>query len=155
LSPGLFYVKNAFAVASAPLEVLISLLYWGLRAIDPKLVVPPTAPPLAPIADFGFHVVPSAAVVVDILFFSPPWTINVLPSIGISGGIALVYWFWVEECNKRNGFYPYPLFDQAGHGGRVGLFTMSAVILTAAIIGLRLSHGVVNGSEVPGHVKKA
>jgi len=40
LSPRLFLVKNILSVCSAPLEVLISTLYWSLRAIDPKLVVP-------------------------------------------------------------------------------------------------------------------
>lgn len=30
----LFQAKNALSVASAPMEVLISLLYWGLRAVS-------------------------------------------------------------------------------------------------------------------------
>lgn len=34
LNPKLFLIKNALAVASAPLEVLISLLYWGLTAVS-------------------------------------------------------------------------------------------------------------------------
>ncbi|MCJ1322739.1 hypothetical protein MMC15_008089 [Xylographa vitiligo] len=29
----LFAVKNALSVCSAPLEILISLLYWGIRAV--------------------------------------------------------------------------------------------------------------------------
>lgn len=33
LNHALFEVKNALSVASAPMEVLISLLYWGLRAV--------------------------------------------------------------------------------------------------------------------------
>lgn len=33
LSRKLFLAKNALSVASAPLEVLISVLYWGLRAV--------------------------------------------------------------------------------------------------------------------------
>ncbi|KAI9832422.1 MAG: hypothetical protein M1819_004411 [Sarea resinae] len=40
LSPRLFLVKNALSVTSAPLEVLITLLYWGIRSIDKKLVMP-------------------------------------------------------------------------------------------------------------------
>jgi hypothetical protein len=40
LSPRLFHIKNLLSMCSAPLECLISTLYWGLRAIDPKLVVP-------------------------------------------------------------------------------------------------------------------
>jgi hypothetical protein len=41
LDPRLFAVKNVLALCSAPLEVLISLLYWGISAIDKTLVVPP------------------------------------------------------------------------------------------------------------------
>jgi hypothetical protein len=33
LSRRLFLVKNALTVCIAPLEVLISLLYWGIRAV--------------------------------------------------------------------------------------------------------------------------
>jgi hypothetical protein len=40
LSPRLFRIKNVLSMCSAPLECLISALYWGLRAIDPALVVP-------------------------------------------------------------------------------------------------------------------
>ena len=32
-SSTLFQVQNALSVASAPMEVLISILYWGLRAV--------------------------------------------------------------------------------------------------------------------------
>ena len=35
LNHALFQVKNALSVASAPMEVLISLLYWSLRAVWP------------------------------------------------------------------------------------------------------------------------
>ena len=40
LSPRLFHVKNVLSMCAAPLECLVSGLYWGLRAIDPRLVVP-------------------------------------------------------------------------------------------------------------------
>ncbi|KAF2669509.1 hypothetical protein BT63DRAFT_455491 [Microthyrium microscopicum] len=154
LSPALFSIKNALSIASAPLEILISLLYWSLRAIDPKLVVPEFAPPLAPIADIGFHLVPSIVMLIDILFLSPPWTIATVPAIGLSSIIAIVYWFWVEECAKHNGFYPYPLFDEVGHNGRVALFIMSAVIMTTGTWSLKKVFGRLNGREVPGRVKK-
>ena len=49
LSPRLFAIKNVLSVCSAPLEVLVSVLYWGLCAIDRSLVVPPElALPLLP-----------------------------------------------------------------------------------------------------------
>ena len=40
-SQTLFNVKNGLSICSAPMEVLISLLYWGLRVIDKSLVQPP------------------------------------------------------------------------------------------------------------------
>ncbi len=36
LSPRLFLIKNALSVCSAPLEILISVLYWSLRAVCPQ-----------------------------------------------------------------------------------------------------------------------
>ena len=54
LSPSLFRVKNSLAVCSAPLEVLITILFWGLCAIDKSLVFPPDAE-LDFIPNFGFH----------------------------------------------------------------------------------------------------
>jgi hypothetical protein len=40
LSQPMFRMKNVLSMCSAPLECLISTLYWGLRAVDPTLVVP-------------------------------------------------------------------------------------------------------------------
>lgn len=37
LSKRLFAIKNALAVVCGPIEVLISLLYWGLRAVSTVL----------------------------------------------------------------------------------------------------------------------
>jgi FAR-17a/AIG1-like protein len=121
--------------------------------IDPKLVLPEWAPPLNPLADLGFHLVPSVVMILDILFFSPPWTIGTFPAIGLTSSIAVVYWFWVEECYRYNGFYPYPIFDEAGYYGRLGLFTMSAVTMWLGIWAMRGLHGALNGKEIPGRVK--
>ena len=35
LSRRIFLAKNALSFCSAPLEVLIALLYWGLRVVGP------------------------------------------------------------------------------------------------------------------------
>ena len=115
LSHTLFSIKNTLSVASAPMECLISLLYWGLRAIDPKLVLPDWAPPLPFAADCSFHAIPAIALAVDLLFFSPPWTIAFLPALGLSGVIAFGYWFWIEKCYEVNKFYPYPV--SSNHSG--------------------------------------
>jgi len=102
LSPKLFLIKNTLSLCSAPVEVLISILYWGLCAIDRSLVVPPGVR-LAPLADIGFHAVPSILLVIDLLFLSPPWTINALPAMGLSSVLAVGYWAWLEQCYKHNG----------------------------------------------------
>jgi len=102
LSPKLFAIKNTLSLCSAPLEVLISILYWGICAIDRKLVVPAEIH-LAPLADVGFHAAPAILLVIDLLFLSPPWTIKALPAMGLSSGLAVAYWAWVEQCYKNNG----------------------------------------------------
>ena len=161
-------------MASAPIECLISILYWGLRAvsssktkhlslqdhkkrkqranthlkIDTSLVLPPWAPILLLRDDLSFHFAPAFALTLDLLFFSPPYTIAVLPALGLSGVIAFGYWFWIEHLFKYNQFYPYPIFDVLSTGGRVGLFAASAGLMALATGGLVWLYGVVNGREV-------
>ncbi|KAL2001089.1 hypothetical protein VTN02DRAFT_2238 [Thermoascus thermophilus] len=148
LSPRLFLVKNLLSVCSAPMEVLISILYWGLRMIDTGLVVPDWA--YVPLhADLSFHAFPSIIMLVDLLFLSPPWTITVLPALGLSGGIAFGYWFWIERCYAHNGWYPYPIFEKLPTPGRVGLFAMSAVTMALSTSVLKWLYGRVNGFGTP------
>ncbi|KAK5107975.1 hypothetical protein LTR62_000520 [Meristemomyces frigidus] len=147
MSPRLFAFKNALSVASAPMECLISMLYWGLRAIDPKLVLPDWAPPLPLLTDLGFHAVPAVSLVIDLLFFSPPYTIAFAPSLGLSGCIAFGYWFWIERCYQYNQFYPYPIFNLLSTGERIGLFVGSAVLMTLSTGALIWAYQLVNGRE--------
>lgn len=54
LSSTLFNAKNVISVGSTPLEVLVSILYWGITLIDKRLLVPEEYQlPFWP--DFGFH----------------------------------------------------------------------------------------------------
>jgi len=159
LSPQLFLVKNLLSVCSAPLECLISALYWGLSAIDRKLLVPEEFElPLLP--DLGFHAIPSILLVVDLLLLSPPWTITALPAIGLSAAIAFAYWFWIELCYQNNGWYPYPLFDLLDTTQRIGLFSASALLMAASTAVLKWLYGRINGYGArttpharPGNVK--
>jgi hypothetical protein len=102
LSPRLFLIKNSLSLCSAPLEVLISILYWGISAIDKRLLVPPGVS-LSVWADVGFHAVPSILLTIDLLLLSPPWTIHALPAMGLSSVLAVTYWAWVERCYQFNG----------------------------------------------------
>ncbi|KIX94043.1 uncharacterized protein Z520_10380 [Fonsecaea multimorphosa CBS 102226] len=157
LSPRLFAAKNVLSMCSAPMEVLVSTLYWGLRAIDPQLVVPKELELPLP-ADVSFHLTPSALLLVDLLLFSPPWTITVLPAILLSTVIAFLYWFWIELCYSYNGFYPYPLFGMLDQTQRAGLFGLSAVVMAGNTVMLKWLYSYLHGfqktgSERPGKVK--
>jgi len=161
LSPRLFLAKNGLSVASAPLEVLISILYWGIRSIDRKLVMPDWVR-LDPRADIGFHAMPAIMLVLDLLFLSPPWTITALPSIGVSGMLAFAYWFWIEQCYQHNGWYPYPLFEALTTPWRAVLFAFSAIVMTLSTVTLKWLYGRVNGYGTdsgprarPGAVKRS
>ncbi|PYH99908.1 hypothetical protein BO71DRAFT_393875 [Aspergillus ellipticus CBS 707.79] len=144
LSARLFLAKNILSTCSAPMEVLISILYWGLRVIDKRLVVPDWA--IIPLhADIGFHAVPSVVLLIDLLFLSPPWTISIAPALGLSSAIALGYWVWIERCFQYNGWYPYPIFEVAGFAGRVGIFALSAVVMALSTRSLKWLYSCVNG----------
>ncbi|BCS18896.1 putative integral membrane protein [Aspergillus puulaauensis] len=148
LSPRLFLLKNLLSICSAPMEVLISILYWSLRLIDERLVIPDWA--VIPMrADISFHAIPSIVFLIDLLFLSPPWTITIGPALGLSSTIAVSYWFWVERCSQLNGWYPYPIFEQVPFEGRVGLFVLSAVVMALSTATLKWLHGRVNGFGTP------
>jgi len=88
--------------------------------IDEKLVLPDWATPLPTHTDLSFHLFPALSLTLDLLFFSPPYTIAFLPALTLSLGIAFGYWFWIERCFAVNGYYPYPLFEILTVGQRVG-----------------------------------
>jgi len=148
LSTRLYTLKNILSVGSSPLACLISLLYWGLRAIDVRLVLPDWAPRLALETDLSFHAVPAISLIIDLLLFSPPYGISALPTLALSSFIAISYWFWTEECYRHNGFYAYPIFDEAGYYGRMALFAGSAATMTFSTFCLQWMYATVNGRDM-------
>jgi len=147
LSARLFSYKNALSVASAPMEILISLLYWGLKTFDERLVLPDWAPRLSLTDDFSFHAIPALALAIDLLFFSPPYSVSAIPAFGLSSVIAVGYWFWIEQCFQHNGFYPYPIFEVLDLYGRIGLFAGSAIVMSVSTLTLKWLYSTVNGRE--------
>ena len=96
-------------------------------------------------ADLSFHLFPPLFLSVDFLLLSPPWTITARNAMALSTTLAFGYWFWVEQCYKHNGYYPYPLFDQVSLAGRIGLFILSATVMTGSTITLKLLYAAMNG----------
>lgn len=152
-SQSLFRAKNYLALVAAPIEIVISILYWGLRSIDETLVIPPDLPRPPLSADIGFHLTPAVLLSFDNLFLSPPWPtapINPLASmitLVMSTVIAFLYWFWIELCYSHNGFYPYPIFALLTTPQRIGLFAASGITMWAAGSALRWLYRVLNGVE--------
>ncbi|KAI5287224.1 hypothetical protein KEM52_001699 [Ascosphaera acerosa] len=147
LSRRLFRLKNAVAVVSTPLEALISMLYWGLVLLNEDLVKPANGPRIPLAADLGLHAAPTIFLIIDLLAFSPPWTINFATALTTSAFAATGYWFWVEHCFRMNGWYPYPIFMMLQTAQRVGLFGVSALVMAACTLGLKGLYATINGGR--------
>lgn len=76
-----------------------------------------------------------------------------IPSIGLSSAIAVVYYFWVQQCYEHNGYWPYPIFDEVGPQGRLALFAGSAAVMTLSSLSLKWVYSVVNGREMDSRQK--
>ncbi|PSR99420.1 FAR-17a/AIG1-like protein [Coniella lustricola] len=146
LNKTLFRAKNIVSVCSTPLEVLISILYWGISLIDKRLLFPEELQlPLLP--DLGFHAMPAFMLVLDLLFFSPPWTIKFQGAVMLSTAIAFAYWAWIEYCFSYNQTYPYPIFTVLSTPQRIMLFVGSGVTCALSTMGLKWLYGKVNGID--------
>jgi hypothetical protein len=106
LSDYFFTAKNYLSLVAAPIEIVISILYWGLRLIDTGLVIPPDMP-LPPLsADLCFHLVPAVVLTIDAILLSPPWPSSPvnpqapLLTLGVSTGVAFAYWWWIVSTSQ-------------------------------------------------------
>ncbi|KAJ4370520.1 hypothetical protein N0V83_005041 [Neocucurbitaria cava] len=155
-----YTLKNYLALVAAPLEIVISLLYWGLRAIDDALVVPPDLPMPPLLYDLGYHLVPAVVLTLDAILLSPPWpTMPMNPQAPMimlvtSTAVAFAYWWWVEICYSYNGYYPYPLFGVLTTLQRVGLFVLSGITMWVVGGALRALYAWVNGYESVEELEK-
>ena len=112
--------------------------------IDKNLVFPEWAQ-LPLMADLSFHLFPPIFLTIDFLLLSPPWNISARNALALSTSIAFGYWFWVEQCYSHNNFYPYPIFDEVNLMGRIGLFCLSAVVMTGSTVALKRVYASLNG----------
>ena len=136
-------MKEAISCVAAPAEILVTSLYFGLRAISSDLVIPEWARlPLT--LDLSLHLAPTIFQLVDFLYFSPQWNISERQALRLSIILACLYWLWIERCRRMNGFYAYPIFDEAGLLGRIGLFSMSAVLMAGNTVILKRLHGLLH-----------
>ncbi|KAG9253271.1 FAR-17a/AIG1-like protein [Emericellopsis atlantica] len=146
LAPVFFKAKNIISIVATPLEVVISILYWGLHLINPELLFVDNMR-LPVLTDMGFHLAPSVFLTLDLVLLSPPWTIPAYGIMAMSTGLALSYWYWIELCFSHNGWYPYPIFGLLNTMQRALLFTFAAFLSTVSSMMLKWVYGKVNGYE--------
>jgi hypothetical protein len=103
-SEQLFALKSILSVCATPLEVLVSILYWPLRAFDKSLVMPP-GHELPFIPDFGFHAVPAILLTLDFMLLSPPWPIKAYNAMTLDSVLVFLYWGWIEYCFSVNRWW--------------------------------------------------
>uniref|UniRef100_A0A060TGS5 ARAD1D33066p n=1 Tax=Blastobotrys adeninivorans TaxID=409370 RepID=A0A060TGS5_BLAAD len=138
-------IKAYMDLIAAPLEVLISVGYWGIVAYDRKLLMDPEIAPIPPLMfDIFLHALPAVSEIIDVLVFAPRWTksYEVLPLFfAVAGG----YWSWVHLTFEKNGFFPYPLFAIVDTPGRAGIFTFATLFVSVVYGLLKRLQNVVRG----------
>lgn len=146
-SPLCFTLKNYLSLVAAPIEIVISILYWGLRAIDDALIVPADLPMPPVLYDIGFHLIPAVVLTLDTILLSPPWpSMPANPQaptvmFAASSAIAFAYWWWIELCYSYNGYYPYPIFGILTTIQRIRLFALSGATMWMVGSALRALYG--------------
>lgn len=105
LSSALFNAKNVISVCSTPLEVLVSILYWGITIIDKRLLVPEEYQlPFWP--DFGFHASkppPKAAMTAGCVWKLSHWPCQAVPWPGsCEKGHCAESTRWISSRHKKS-----------------------------------------------------
>jgi FAR-17a/AIG1-like protein len=131
-------LKDGLNKLSAPLELVISILYWSIKAYDPKLLINEEIQERIPLwVDVSIHLLPSAVGSLDALFFSSRWRTSFVSIVSQFSVCALAYWHWVDYAYSYNGFYPYPLFGLVTKEARIGIFAGAVFIASTSFILLK------------------
>jgi FAR-17a/AIG1-like protein len=122
------------------------MLYWSIHFYDRTLLVDPAVAPQLPLlADMSFHLVPTLVLLVDTLFFSPPWETHALSALMYFSVFAAGYWMWIEHCFSYNNFYPYPMMGLMNNQQRALLFAFATLLCWSSFLTVRLIYRTVNG----------
>jgi len=146
LSERLSALKSMLSVCATPLEVLVSILYWSIRAVDKRFVVPP-GHELPIIPDIGLHAMPAIMLTLDLILLNPPWSIKAYGAMKLDLVLVFLYWGWIEYCFSLNGWYPYPLLALLSAWQKLLICIISAALMTGSTMVLKRIYGRVNGPE--------
>lgn len=103
-SSAIFKTKNTLSVLGAPLQVTVTMLYWGTVAMGRDLIIE-TGFKIPLLLNLGFHLAPAIFQSLDYILFSPPWTLSTSGVAALSAAFAYGHRYWVDYCYRKNGWY--------------------------------------------------
>lgn len=106
---------------------------------------PAVAPALPIFEEMQFHFFPTLFLMVDTLFFSPPWETHALSALMFFSAVGGGYWIWVERCFMHNKFYPYPLMALMTREQRILLFAFATLLCWSSFLTVRGLYRKING----------
>ncbi|PKK53896.1 hypothetical protein CI102_1367 [Trichoderma harzianum] len=133
-SSTIFKIKNTLSVLGAPLEVTVTILYWGIVAMGRSLIVQ-AGFKLPLLLNLGFHLAPAIFQSLDYILFSPPWTLST------SGLAALI---------EIDASYPYPLLEVLNTPQQLLLHSLTGMLVFASSCILNRAYTKANGSAPSG-----
>ncbi|KAI0082744.1 hypothetical protein K474DRAFT_1654899 [Panus rudis PR-1116 ss-1] len=145
-------IKRILLMASLPLSVVISTIYWTLLLAMPHLILRPDSPvdsepsasseapgfsriPLS--TDLALHAVPGVALLLDFLLFEKKYSKKqVRYGFVLMALVGTWYSVWVEHCAKYNGTFPYPFLTLSPFHIRVAIYAGASLFAYLSFIGL-------------------
>lgn len=123
-----------------PVSVLVTLMYWGVYAIDPNLIVSPKLARYEAVHGFANHAKHTAPTVTTVL---ESLTVRHKPPTSFTKGIlgwvlyALSYIVYVHWIAYKGGFWVYPLLEKLAPAHRMlffaGMFTIGCVVYQVGV----------------------
>ncbi|KAM0754999.1 membrane protein [Meredithblackwellia eburnea MCA 4105] len=140
-------LKTALMVVIVPAEGIIAILYWGMTAYDPTLLVPPDAEfQISLFLDIGLHALPALFLWTDFLLFSPRMSKEVNPLL-VSAMCLLGYTTWLEYAASVNKRFPYPFLATLSKPQRSIFYIGMLPVLLALFYTANKVHDIVRGTS--------
>ncbi|KAK9473320.1 FAR-17a/AIG1-like protein [Dipodascopsis tothii] len=135
----LWDAKNLLMCYVAPLEVVVSLVYWPVMMYDRTLVVPKVVEDLGIVSiwfDLHLHAIPTLFALADFLLYSPRPRIGPRMYACVSVVYTHIYWIVLKKTHYMMGVYPYPFMDLATETQRKLMFGAGTCLTCGIYFGL-------------------
>lgn len=148
--PVLFQLRNSFHPVALTLEMVVTAVYWPLRLFFIlKLTKLPREKYVPLVVDMFLHLVPVVALLVDYIFFMPPYEVTTEAAFGFCILLTTLYWFLLKVLIdfEQGGEYPYMFLNVDTELQRVGIFGIVGLIGFAMFVIVRRIHNVFVGKD--------